>query len=624
MHPASNSAVTRDSAAVMSRYDLTTRLVGRLDDAAVIGGIGSTNHDLWASGQRPQNFYMLGSMGLAVPIALGVALAQPSRKVIALEGDGSLLMQLGTLGTVAACRPANLTIIVFDNGVYNITGGQRTLTSHTIDVVAMARGAGLRNSHWAADPAHFDALVEQGCAATARASSPPAPTGSWRGCSANSTPPRSGKASRPVWAWPEPWRAGEPHHAFRRQNGKDRALPSSMAGQRMRELRAAGRDVIGLTAGEPDFATPDNIQQAALRAMRNGQTKYTDVGGVPELKAAVAEKFRRENSLAYRQDQIIVSSGAKQVIFNALLCLVQRGDEVVIPAPYWVSYPDMVRFAGGTPVAVACAQQHRFKLQPDELERAITPRTRCLILNSPNNPSGAAYDETELKALAQVLLRHPDICVITDDIYEHLLYDGRRFATIAAVEPALADRVLTVNGVSKSYAMTGWRIGYAGGPAALIAQHGQAAVAKHVVPERREPGRRDRGADRPAGHHRVVQKAVPGAARPAGPAHQRHTGIALRHAGRRLLCLRLCAGLAGKRTPQGRTIDNDTDLALHLLDAEGVVVIRRRLWHARLLPPFHRRVGNPGSKKRNAASRPPAPRCIEGAAFPARTENCLG
>ena len=161
MHPASNSAVTRDNAAVMSRYDLTTRLVRRLDDAAVIGGIGSTNHDLWASGQRPQNFYMLGSMGLAVPIALGVALAQPSRKVIALEGDGSLLMQLGTLGTVAACRPANLTIIVFDNGVYNITGGQRTLTSHTIDVVAMARGAGLRNSHWAADPAHFDALVEQ-------------------------------------------------------------------------------------------------------------------------------------------------------------------------------------------------------------------------------------------------------------------------------------------------------------------------------------------------------------------------------------------------------------------------------------------------------------------------------
>ena len=174
--------------------------------------------------------------------------------------------------------------------------------------------------------------------------------------------------------------------------------------------------------------------------MRNGQTKYTDVGGVPELKAAVAEKFRRENiGLAYRQDQIIVSSGAKRVIFNALLCLVQRGDEVVIPAPYWVSIPIWCALPAARRSPNACAQQHRFKLQPDELERAITPRTRCLILNSPNNPSGAAYDETELKALARVLLRHPDICVITDDIYEHLLYDGRRFTTIAAVEPALAD-----------------------------------------------------------------------------------------------------------------------------------------------------------------------------------------
>ncbi|AWP76158.1 MULTISPECIES: pyridoxal phosphate-dependent aminotransferase [Bordetella] len=350
--------------------------------------------------------------------------------------------------------------------------------------------------------------------------------------------------------------------------------PSSMAGQRMRELRAAGRDVIGLTAGEPDFATPDNIQQAALRAMRNGQTKYTDVGGVPELKAAVAEKFRRENSLAYRQDQIIVSSGAKQVIFNALLCLVQRGDEVVIPAPYWVSYPDMVRFAGGTPVAVACAQQHRFKLQPDELERAITPRTRCLILNSPNNPSGAAYDETELKALAQVLLRHPDICVITDDIYEHLLYDGRRFATIAAVEPALADRVLTVNGVSKSYAMTGWRIGYAGGPAALIANMVKLQSQSTSCPSA------------------VSQAAAIEAL--TGPQDIIASSRKLFQARRDLLVRRInaipglhcdtpdgafyvfasCAGLAGKRTPQGRTIDNDTDLALHLLDAEGVVVIQ--------------------------------------------------
>lgn len=244
--------------------------------------------------------------------------------------------------------------------------------------------------------------------------------------------------------------------------------PSSMAGQRVRELRAAGRDVIGLTAGEPDFATPAHIREAAWRAMESGKTGYTDVGGTAELREAVARKFARENHLPYKPGEIIVSTGAKQVIFNAILCTVQAGDEVIIPAPYWVSYPDITRFAGGTPVFVPGAEANGFKLTPEALEQAITPRTRWLMLNAPNNPSGAAYGRDELRALAEVLDRHPHVWIMTDDIYEHLMYDGTGFHTIAQVAPQLADRTLTINGVSKAYAMTGWRIGFAGGPAALI------------------------------------------------------------------------------------------------------------------------------------------------------------
>ncbi len=244
--------------------------------------------------------------------------------------------------------------------------------------------------------------------------------------------------------------------------------PSSMAGQRVRELRAAGRDVIGLTAGEPDFATPAHICEAALAAMQSGKTGYTDVGGTSELREAVARKFARENGLHYKAGEIIVSTGAKQVIFNAMLCTVQAGDEVIIPAPYWVSYPDITLFAGGTPVFVPGTPETGFKLTPEALERAITPRTRWLMLNAPNNPSGAAYRREELVALGEVLERHPHVWIMTDDIYEHLMYDGSGFFTIAQACPQLADRTLTINGVSKAYAMTGWRIGYAGGPAALI------------------------------------------------------------------------------------------------------------------------------------------------------------
>jgi aspartate aminotransferase len=235
------------------------------------------------------------------------------------------------------------------------------------------------------------------------------------------------------------------------------------------ELKAAGKDVIGLGAGEPDFDTPDHIKEAAIEAIRSGQTKYTAVAGTPALKKAISDKFKRENGLDYAANQIVAGVGAKQVIFNAMLATLNNGDEVIIPAPYWVSYPDMVLFAEGVPVPVACSEEHNFKLTPAALEAAITPKTKWLILNSPSNPTGAAYSEKELRALADILLKHPQVWVLADDIYEHLAYDGFQFKTIAQVEPKLIERTLTVNGLSKAYAMTGWRLGYAGGPKELIA-----------------------------------------------------------------------------------------------------------------------------------------------------------
>jgi aspartate aminotransferase len=235
-----------------------------------------------------------------------------------------------------------------------------------------------------------------------------------------------------------------------------------------RELAAAGRDVIGLGAGEPDFDTPQFIKDAAKAAIDAGRTKYTAVDGIPELKKAICDKFARENGLAYTPAQVTVGTGGKQVLYNALMATLNPGDEVVIPAPYWVSYPDMVLLAGGTPVFVPCGIASEFKLTPAALEAAITPRTKWFIFNSPSNPTGAAYSRAELKALTDVLMRHPHVWVMSDDMYEHLVFDGFEFATPAQVEPGLYDRTLTCNGVSKAYAMTGWRIGYAGGPAHLI------------------------------------------------------------------------------------------------------------------------------------------------------------
>ena len=236
-----------------------------------------------------------------------------------------------------------------------------------------------------------------------------------------------------------------------------------------RALKAAGRDVIGLGAGEPDFDTPDNIKQAAIKAILDGKTaKYTAVEGMAELKAAVVRKFKRENELDYKPSQIIVGTGGKQVLYNALMATLNPGDEVIIPAPYWVSYPDMVALAGGEPVIVDSRMEDGFKIKPEALERAITPKTKWIIFNSPSNPTGAAYTRDELKAITAVLARHPQVWVMSDDMYEHLVYDDFKFFSPAQIEPSLYERTLTVNGVSKAYCMTGWRIGYGGGPEPLI------------------------------------------------------------------------------------------------------------------------------------------------------------
>jgi len=244
--------------------------------------------------------------------------------------------------------------------------------------------------------------------------------------------------------------------------------PTIAVTNKARELAAEGRDIIGLGAGEPDFDTPQNIKDAAKRAIDAGRTKYTAVDGIPELKAAICNKFLRENGLTYTPAQVTVGTGGKQILYNALMATLNPGDEVIIPAPYWVSYPDMVLLAGGTPVPVVATIDTQFKLTPDQLEAAITPRTKWFIFNSPSNPTGAGYTRDELKALTDVLMRHPHVWVMSDDMYEHLVFDDFRFCTPAEVEPGLYDRTLTCNGVSKAYAMTGWRIGYAAGPVALV------------------------------------------------------------------------------------------------------------------------------------------------------------
>ena len=268
-----------------------------------------------------------------------------------------------------------------------------------------------------------------------------------------------------------------------------------------RALKAAGRNVIGLGAGEPDFDTPANVKLAAIHAIEAGKTKYTAVDGIPELKDAIIAKFQRENDLAYKPNQVIISTGGKQVLYNALMATINPGDEVIIPAPYWVSYPEMVALAGGESVPIICTAEHGFKLQASDLEKAITPKTKWIILNSPSNPTGAAYSRAELKAITDVLVKHPHVWVMTDDMYEHLVYDDFEFTTPAQIEPKLYERTLTVNGVSKAYCMTGWRIGYAGGPAEPDQGDGDHPVAVDLEPVVDRAMGLGRGAQRAAGFH---------------------------------------------------------------------------------------------------------------------------
>ena len=350
--------------------------------------------------------------------------------------------------------------------------------------------------------------------------------------------------------------------------------PTIAVTSKARELKAAGRDVIGLGAGEPDFDTPDNIKQAAIRAIEAGKTKYTDVDGIPELKQAVAAKFKRENGLTYKPSQVSVGTGGKQVLYNALLATLNPGDEVVIPAPYWVSYPDIVLLGGGTPVFAQTRMEDGFKLRPGALDQAITPRTKWLLLNSPSNPSGAAYSRAEMKALTDVLLRHRQVWVLTDDMYEHLLYDGLKFCTPAEVEPGLYERTLTMNGVSKSYAMTGWRIGYAAGPEPLIK-----AMAKLQSQSTSNPSSISQYAAVEALNG--TQDFIPERAKAFEK--RRDLVVSMLNQAKGLKCLKPegafyvypgCAGLIGKVSAAGRTLATDEDVVTALLEEEGVAVVQ--------------------------------------------------
>lgn len=352
------------------------------------------------------------------------------------------------------------------------------------------------------------------------------------------------------------------------------ASPSTMAAQRARGLKAAGRDIVTLTTGEPDFPTPDHVIEAAHRAMRAGQTRYTTVSGTAELKAAVIDKFKRENGLDYAADQIMVGNGGKQVLFNALMATVEAGVEVIIPAPYWIAYPEIVQLAGGTPVLVACDAASAFKLTPAQLDAAITPRTRWLVINQPSNPSGAVYSAGELRALGAVLERHPNVAAMSDDIYEHILYDGRTFATLAQVCPGLKDRTVTLNGASKTYAMTGWRIGYCGAPKELVTEmvklQSQSTAAACSISQAAAVA----ALNGPQGFV---------AERTAAFEKRRDLVTAMLNQAKGLTCRSPegafyvfpdCTALLGKRTPEGRWLETDRDVVLYLLDEAGVAVVQ--------------------------------------------------
>jgi aspartate aminotransferase len=350
--------------------------------------------------------------------------------------------------------------------------------------------------------------------------------------------------------------------------------PTIAVTDKARALKAAGRDVIGLGAGEPDFDTPDNIKQAAIKAIMEGRaSKYTAVDGLAELKEAVARKFKRENGLDYKTSQITVGAGGKQVLYNAFMATLNPGDEVIIPAPYWVSYPDMVLLAGGTPVPVVAGMESGFKIGAAALEKAITPKTKWFLLNSPSNPTGAAYSRAELKALTDVLLKHPHVYVMTDDMYEHLVYDDFKFFTPAQVEPSLYDRTLTINGTSKAYCMTGWRIGYAGGPEPLIkaiamiqsqSTTNPAAVSQWAAVEALN------GTQDFIPKHNTIFK------------ERRDLAVSMLNQANGIKCptpegafyvYPSVAGTIGRKASTGKTLNTDEDFVTELLEAEGVAVV---------------------------------------------------
>ena len=350
--------------------------------------------------------------------------------------------------------------------------------------------------------------------------------------------------------------------------------PTIAMSNKAAEMKAAGIDVIGLAAGEPDFDTPDHIKAAGKTAIDKGETKYTPTQGTPALRKAIVDKFKRENGLTYATEQVTIGVGGKQVIFNAFLATVQDGDEVIVPAPYWVSYPDIAVLFGGTPVFVACGENSGFKLSPEALDAAITPKTKWLVLNSPSNPTGAAYSAADLRGLADVLLKHPHVWVMTDDMYEHILYDGFKFATICEVEPKLMDRTLTMNGVSKAYAMTGWRMGYACGPVALI-------KAMNMI--------QSQSATHPSSISQAATVAALNgpleflAERNAVFKQRRDLVVQLLNQAKGISCLTpegafyvypSCAGAIGKTTAKGKLLKTDTDFVTALLEEEGVAAVQ--------------------------------------------------
>ena len=350
--------------------------------------------------------------------------------------------------------------------------------------------------------------------------------------------------------------------------------PTIAATQKARDLKAEGRDVIGLGSGESDFDTPGHIIEAAKKALDDGMTRYTPVNGIPELREAIAAKFKRDNGLDYSVDEITVGCGGKQIIFNAFMATLDPGDEVIIPAPYWVSYPDIVLLFEGKPVFVNCPAESGFRMAPEDLEAAITPKTKWLIMNSPSNPSGAAYSRADLKAVTDVLMKHPHVWVMTDDIYEHIIYDGFEFSTVAEVEPGLKDRTLTFNGMSKAYCMTGWRVGFAGGPKELIMAmnkvQSQSTTHTAAVSQAASVAALNGPRDFIAANNKIFQE-------------RRDLVVSMLNQAPGLSCptpegafyvYPSCAGTIGKKTPDGATIETDEDFVTYVLETEGVAAVQ--------------------------------------------------